>query len=268
MRSKMKPNRLGLKCPAAASFAPIVLIVLASVVLHGCARVNLEGLPEAVEIAMRRSTLRHKGEIVGKVKVGVDGFAAAQLKQFNEAEQEYGNEVHFEELKQGLNPMMLGLLFKSKREFYSYEIVNIKDTGSLLHHPYEVIVAYKYEVLETKKQSSGDPRSMGEVMEDPDFQKIGEQGSLKLRYGFNADLEWDGRPGIRVWTPPVLAPLARTPVAPPTIPAPGPSPPAQDLPFTITPMGGGNEPPPGDLPEGMDLSPILEKLRRAKSSPD
>jgi hypothetical protein len=274
MWAKMKLNPARYRLTAAVLFPRVVLILLGSVVLHGCIRVSLEGLPEAVETAMKRSVIRHKTEIVQKVGASVDGLGVAQMRRLNRAEQQYAKAVRFKGMVQP-NPMKLGFLFKSRRNFHAHEVVDVRDTGSLIHDPYEVIVAYKYEVWETQRLSSGDPTSEDLVKKDSDFQKIDQNGSIRFRYRFNADLEWNGAPAVRLWTgevPASLAPasiITRPVAAQPAAPPPSQKPPAQDdLPVPITQIGGPEGPPPRVLTEGLRKSPLLKGTPRRKRSLD
>lgn len=273
MRAKLRVNLVRCKSITAVLFPRVVLVLLASVVLHGCIRVSLEGLPEAVEIAMKRSMIRHKTEIVEKVKGGVDALAAAQMRRFNRAEQVYGRAMRFKGLPDP-NPMKLGSLFKSKRDFNSYEIVDVTDTGSLINDPYEVVVKYSYEVWETQRQSSGDPASGDLVKRDTEFQKTEQKGSLAFLYRFDPNLEWNREPGIRLLTG-VVPSLAPAPVAPAPVGAPPPAtPPEQqapsgldDLPVPLTRIGGEG-PPPSTLIDGLRSSPLLKKRPSRKRTLD
>ena len=110
MRAKLRVNLGRYKSIIAVLFPRVVLVLLASVVLHGCIRVSLDGLPEAVETAMKRSLIRHKTEIVEKLQGGVDALAAAQITRLNKAEQVYGKAMRFKGLPDP-NPMKLGFLF-------------------------------------------------------------------------------------------------------------------------------------------------------------
>jgi hypothetical protein len=273
MRAKLRLSLVRYRAITAVLFPRVVLVLLASVVLHGCIRVSLEGLPEAVETAMKRSMIRHKTEIVEKVRGGVDAFAAAQMRRLNAAERVYGRAMSFKGMPDP-NPMKLGFLFKSRRDFNSYEIVDVIDTGSLLKDPYEVIVKYNYEVWETQRRSSGDPASGDMVRRDTDFQKTEQKGSLRFLYRFNPDLEWNREPGIRLLTE-VAPSLAPASVAPAPVGAPPDTPPEQqapseldDLPVPLTQIGGEKAPPPSVLIDGLRSSPLLKNLPRRKRTLD
>ncbi len=176
----------------------VVLILVGSVAVHGCIRIGLEGLPEAVETAIRRSILRHKAEILQKVTAGVDRLAVAEMERLNRAERKYEEMPNFVG-RPGITPLRLGTLSKSKRNYFSYELIDVMETASIFL-PYEVIVEYNYEVLRTKRQYTGDPQAVDRATRDYDFQKTDEKGFLKLLYRFDADLEWDGNRGGAVET--------------------------------------------------------------------
>jgi len=274
MWAKLRLNLVRYKAMTTVLFPRVVLVLLAGVVLHGCIRVSLEGLPDAVETAMKRSMVRHKTEIIGKVKGGVDALAVARMKQLNAAERVYGKPIRFKGLPDP-NPMKLGFFFKSRRDFRSYEIVDVRDTGSLLKDPYEVIVKYNYDVWETRRRSSGDPASGNLVRRDTDFQRTEQKGSLRFLYRFNPDLDWNREPGIRLLTGVALSPAPESVAAAPVEAPPPATPPEQqappgldDLPVPLTQIGGEGGSPPSVLIEGLRSSPLLKNRPRRKRTLD
>jgi hypothetical protein len=229
----------------------VVLILVGSVAFHGCIRIGPEELSEAVETAMRRSIVRHRAEILQKVTAGVDRLAVAEMERLNMAERKYGTVLNFVG-RPGITPLRLGGVSKAKRNYFSYELIDVSETGSLIFLSYEVIVGYNYEVLRTEERYTGNPQAREQARRDYVFRKTDEKGSLKLLYRFDADLEWDGRDG----RPGIM----RTRAEPP---APSGLRPTPSLPV---PKVRG-DPPPGFI-EQMQSSPLLRQPPRRKRNLD
>lgn len=173
---------LAVLCPWA------VLLLVGIVAFHGCGPVNDEQLAQAVETAMKRSTLRHKEEILGNLMSNTQKLAVQELERLNRAEQVYDKQVFFDMI--GLyHPMGYGFFFKTKRGFSSYEVVDIRESDSLFHK-YEVVVRYKYDVLQTKRWASAYDGAKEKAARDFGFEKTDEQGSWEFRYWFGTDFKW------------------------------------------------------------------------------
>ena len=171
-------------CPMMVLF----LVVIAT--LNGCNRVSDEQLAQAVETAMKRSTLRHKADILKNLQANAQKLAVQELERLNKAEQVYDTQVFFNMIG-SFHPMGYGFWFKIKRGLSSYEIVDIRESDSLFHK-YEVLIEYEYDVLRTHRFASAYEGSYEKADKDFNFQKIGEEGSWEFLYRFDADFEWDG----------------------------------------------------------------------------
>jgi hypothetical protein len=164
------------------------LLLVGIVGFHGCGRVSDEQLAQAVETAMKRSTLRHKGEIRDDLMREADRVAMLDLVRLNKAEQVYDTQVFFEMAGGGFHPMGYGFWFKIKRDFPSYEIVDIRESNSLFHK-YETVIKYNYDVVQTHRFASAYEGAKEKATKDFNFQPIGKEGSWEFLYRFDADFE-------------------------------------------------------------------------------
>lgn len=180
------PNRstLAVLCQMLVMF----LVVISA--LNGCNRVSDEQLAQAVETAMKRSTLRHKAEILKNLQANAQHLAVQELDRLNKAEQVYDTQVFFEMIGR-MHPMGYGLWFKVKRGFSSYDIVDIRE-GYSLFHKYEVLIDYKYDVIQTHRYASAVEGTYERAEKDFSFQKTGQEGSWEFIYRFDTDFKWDG----------------------------------------------------------------------------
>ena len=212
MSMTLKLNLLQMHPTPAALCKRMVLVLAAIVALEGCGRVSDEQLAQAVETAMKRSTLRHKAEIVENLMNSTNTLAAQELERLNKAEEVYDTRAVFEVIP--LHPWGYGSWFKIKRGFSSYEVVDLRESTSLLHK-YEAVVEYKYVALRTKQYASAYDGAEEKAKKDFDFKEIGEEGSLELLYRFDANFEWDREEGELVrskgWQVPVLPSVAAPP---------------------------------------------------------
>ena len=168
----------------------IAVFLLGMVAFHGCGRVSDEQLAKAVESAMKRSTLRNKAEILDNLMKSTQSLAVQELERLNRAERVYDTKVFFDMIGKW-HPMGYGFFFKIKRGFSSYEVVDIRESDSLLHK-YEVLLRYDYDVLQTKRWASAFDGARERADKDFDFKKTDEQGSWEFRYWFNTDFKWEG----------------------------------------------------------------------------
>jgi len=166
----------------------IILTLVVLTTFHGCGRMSDERLAQAVEEAMRQSTLRHKAEIVDRLEHSMARVALAELLRLNKAEEEYGKAISFEPIP--FHPLQWGFWRKIKREYSSYEIVDMRERGSLMT-PYEVVVEYRFRLLQTERQSSRFPEAVDKAKKDTNFLPTGEEGAVDVLYRFDADFEWD-----------------------------------------------------------------------------
>ena len=168
----------------------MVLFLVVIAVLNGCDRVSDEQLAQAVETAMKRSTLRHKADILENLQTNAQNLAVQELERLNKAERVYDTQVFFEMIGR-FHPMGYGFWFKIKRGFSSYEITDIKESDSLFHK-YEVLIEYEYDVIRTERFPSAYDGTYEKADKDFNFQKIGEEGSWEFLYRFDTNFEWNG----------------------------------------------------------------------------
>ena len=182
-----KTNCLRHNSTLAALCTWMVLFLVGVAALNGCNRVSDEQLAQAVETAMKRSTLRHKAEILDNLMRKADTVARLEIARLKKAEQVYDTQVFFE-MAGSFHPMGYGFWFKIKRAFLSYEIVDIRESNSLFHK-YELVIRYNYDVVRTHRFASAYEGAKEKATKDFNFQKIGEEGSWEFLYWFDTDFE-------------------------------------------------------------------------------
>jgi hypothetical protein len=182
----MKANRSGYCLKRSACCLVLLMLLGAAAAFHGCSGVSEEKLARAVETAMKETIYRHKAEAIENLTAKMKWLATRQLQILNEAEKVYDTQTRFEPIP--YNVYGLGFMYKVKRNFSSYEIVDMAESDSLLY-AYAVYVAYNYEILQTETQPTAFDGAEKRAEEDFNFEDTGKRGTVEFAYQFDSSFE-------------------------------------------------------------------------------
>jgi hypothetical protein len=154
----------------------------AAAAFHGCGGVSEEKLARAVETAMKQTIYRRQTEAVENLTAKMKWLATRQLDLLNKAEKVYDTQTRFEPIP--YNVYGYGFMYKVKRNFPSYEIIDMVQSDSLLY-AYAVYVAYDYEILQTETQPTAFDGAKERAEKDFEFKSTGKNGAMEFVYQFD-----------------------------------------------------------------------------------
>jgi len=179
----MRGNRSGYYLKQGVCCLLVLMVLAAAAVFHGCGSVSEEKLARAVEKAIKQTIYRHKADAIENLTAKMKWLATRQLQILNEAEKVYDTQTHFEPIP--YNMYGLGFMYKVKRNFSSYEIVDMVESDSLLY-AYAVYVAYNYEILQTETQPTAFDGAEERAEKDFNFEDTGKRGTMEFVYQFDS----------------------------------------------------------------------------------
>jgi|GEM_PF-7020780 len=182
----MKANRSGYYLKQGGCCLLVLTVLAAAAALHGCGNVSEEKLARAVETAMKQTMYRHKADAIENLTQKMKWLATRQLQVLNKAEKIYDTQTRFEPIP--YNMYELGFMYKVKRNFSSYEIIDMVESDSLLY-AYAVYVAYNYELLQTETQPTAFDGAEERAEKDFNFEDTGKGGTMEFVYQFDSSFE-------------------------------------------------------------------------------